>query len=413
MGGEVKSMRTATALVGLGFLIAACGTPHGGPQLNGGYKLYEAVSSNNSQLVSVIDSRSHAAERRLPLGVPSRDWKHLYSIVGSSLVDTDPQTGTTLNTMLLPGRYQLPPATITGMPGGTSPDGRWLVVESFDQSSPNSLPTATHMLLIDTTASKVMHRANLKGYFQFDAVSNDGERLYLIEYLNGKEYYVRLYNVSASILDANIVVDKSDGNQAMAGIRLSGVASPDGHWLFSMYVRENESSFVHVLSLDGPFAFCVDLPGSGYANNPAEMHWSLAMDPAEHVYAVNAVTGVVSEIDGAGQFNPRVKRTGHIAGGKSAKTGYNAAVISPDGKTLVTPGATGVEWIDTQNLTVRMQALNDWHVGSLGLSPDGKTLYAISDTGRIAEVSMNSGEVAHTFDPAEGQPMALMRVAVS
>ncbi len=404
-------MRTAGALVGLGFLIAACGSPHGGPQVTSGYMLYEAVSSHNSRLVSVIDSRAQAAERRLPLGVPSRDWRHLYSVVGSSLIDTDPQTGTTLNTMLLPGRYQLPAATITGLPGGMSPNGRWLVVESFDQSSANNPPTATHMLLIDTAASQVMHGVNLSGYFHFDAVSNDGERLYLIQYLNGKEYFVRLYNVSVGTLDANIVVDKSDGNQAMAGTRLSGVASRDGHWLFSMYVRDNDSPFVHVLSLDGPFAFCVDLPGSGYAKNPAEMHWSLAMDPTEHLYAVNGVTGVVAEIDGAGQFNPHVRRTGHIAGGKATNGGYNAAVISPDGKTLVTSASSGIEWVDTGSLTVRIQALGDWHVWSLGLSPDGKTLYAVSDSGRIAELSMTSGEVTHTFDPAEGQPMALMRVA--
>jgi hypothetical protein len=409
MEGEVKSMRAVGGLVCLGLLVAACGTTQG---LTGGYKLYEAVSSNSSQQVSVIDSRSHNTERRLPLGVPSHDWKHLYSIVGSSLLDTDPQTGATLNTLLLPGTYLLPAATINGMPGGASPDGRWLVVESFERSA-TSVPTATHMLLIDTTSWKVKHRANLNGYFQFDAVSNDGLRLYLIQYLNGKEYYVRLYDVSGSRLEDNIVVDKSDGNQAMAGTRISGVTSPDGHWLFSMYVRENESPFVHALSLDGPFAFCLDLPGSGYANNPAEMRWSLAMDPAAHLYAVNGATGVVAKIDGSAQFNPQIERTAHLSGGKSAKAGSNAAVISRDGKTLVTAAATGIEWVDTGSLATRMQALGDWHIWSLALSPDGRLLYAVGDNGHIAEVSMATGEVAHTFDPAEGQPMALMRVALS
>jgi hypothetical protein len=345
--------------------------------------------------------------------VASSDWKHLYSIVGSSLVDTDPQTGTTQNAILLPGSYQLPSATITGVPGGTSPDGRWVVVESFEGPA-NSVPIATHMLMIDTAASKVTHRVNLNGYFHFDAVSNDGLRLYLIQYLNGKEYYVRLYDVSAGALDANIVVDKSDGNQAMAGIRLSGLASPDGHWLFSMYVRENESPFIHALSLDGPFAFCLDLPGNGYATSEAEMHWSLAMNRGGSLlYAVNGATGVVAEIDISAQYNPQVKRTAKIPGGRSAKAGSNAAVLSPDGKTLVTAGATGIEWIDTASLAARMSALGDWHVWSLGLSPDGSMIYAVGDNGHIAEVAMASGGVVHTFDPAEGQPMALMRVASS
>ena len=414
MGGEVKSMRTVGTLVCLGILIAACGTMPGGQRAAGGYKLYEAVFTHNSQLVSVIDSRSHTAERRLPLGVPSSDWRHLYSVVGASLVDTDPQTGATLNTILLPGNFRLPVATITGVPGGMSPDGRWLVVESFEGPT-NTVPTTTHMLMIDTAASKVMHRVNLNGYFHFDAVSNDGLRLYLIQYLNGKEYYVRLYDVSGGALDANIVVDKSDGNQAMAGVRLSGVASPDGHTLFSMYVRENESPFIHALSLDGPFAFCLDLPGNGYAKSDAEMHWSLAMDRAgSRLYAVNGATGIVAEIDISNQYSPQVKRTAHIgAGGGAAKGGGNAAVLSADGKILVTAGASGIEWVDTASLTARIHSLGDWHVWSLGLSPDDSVIYAVGDNGHIAEVAMVSGEVVHTFDPAEGQPMALMRVAAS
>jgi len=413
MGGEVKSMRMAGALVFVGILAAGCGPTHGGPPVTADYKLYEAVSSNKSPLVSVIDTRSHASERSLPLGVPSGDWKHLYSIVGGSLVDTDPQTGTTLNTMQLTGVFQLPPATITGVPGGTSPDGRWLVVESYE-GSPNSVPTATHMLLINTATSKVTDRVNLVGYFHFDAVSNDGLRLYLIQYLNGKEYYVRLYNINGNTLDDNIVVDKSDGNQAMTGLRLSGVPSPDGHMLFSMYVRENDNPFIHALSLDGPFAFCLDLPGGGYSDGKADMQWSLAMNrDGSRLYAVNGATGIVAEVDTSNQFSPQIVRTAKIGTGSSASIGATTAVISPDGKTLVTAGSSGIVWLDTASLKVRMQALGEWHIWSLGLSPDGSMLYAVSDKGSIAEVSMASGGVANRFEGAQGQPMALMRVAAS
>src|SRR5712692_1288881 len=339
MGGEVKSMRTLGTLLCLGLVTAGCAATQDSLPPGNGNKLYEAVSTHSSQVVSVINARSHATERRLPLGVPSGYWQHLYSIDGTSLVDTDPLTGTTLKTIPLLGHYELPAATITGMPGGTSPDGQWLVVQSYDGAA-NSVPTKTHFLLLDTSASKVRFTVNLPGYFHFDAISNDGQRLYLIQYLNGKEYYVRLYNVPAGTLDENIVVDKSDGNQAMAGVRLSGVASPDGHWLFSMYVRENESPFIHALSLDGPFAFCLDMPGNGYATSEAEMHWSLAMNrEGSRLFALNGATGVVAEIDISAQYNPQVKRTAHITGGRSAKAGANAAVISPDGKTLVSAGA--------------------------------------------------------------------------
>ena len=409
MGDEVRSMRSLVALICLGFLGAGCAATQ--TELPGtGDKLYEAVSTHGSQLVSVIDSHSHTTLRQLPLGVPTRDWAHIYAIVGATLVDIDPQTGATLNSMTLPGRYQLPPATSSGMPGGASPDGRWLVVEAFDQT-PSGIPSATHMLLIDTTASQVMHSVNLAGYFRFDAISNDGQRLYLIQFLNGKEYYVRLYDVPAGALTDNIVVDKSDGNQAMTGVRLSGVASPDGHWLYSMYVRDNDVPFIHALSLDGPFAFCLDLPGHGYAQSEAEMHWSLAMSrDGSRLYAVNGATSILAEIDTSSQYSPQVTRTAHIATGGSARVASGGVVISSDGKTLVTAGASGILWVDTAGLTAWRIALNDWHVSSLGLSPDGRTLYAVRDTGVIAEVSMGSGDVLATFDPAAGQPLALMRV---
>jgi len=406
-------MRTAGALICLGILVAACGQPREAPRLGGGYKLYEAVSSHSATLVTVIDSRSHASERSLPLGVPSGDWKHIYSISGTTLTDTNAQTGTTLKSMHLPGVFQLPPATVTGVPGGTSRDGHWLVVESYD-ASPSGAPSATHMLLIDTTATKVTDRVNLDGYFRFDAVSDDGQRLYLIQYLNGKEYYVRLFDISANKLDENIVVDKSDGNQAMTGLRLSGIASPDGHTLFSMYVRENDNPFIHALSLDGPFAFCLDLPGGGYSGNKAAMQWALAMNQdGSRLYAVNAATGIVAVVDTSNQYSPQIIRTATIAFESTSSIGATTAVISPDGKTLFTGGSSGIVWIDTSSLTVRMKALSEWHVWSLGLSPDGRVLYAVSDSGSIAEVSMASGTVSNRFDPAQGQPMALMRVAAA
>jgi hypothetical protein len=408
MGGEVKSMRTIGALICVGLITAGCAAARGVLPPSNGDKLYEAVTVHGSQLLSVIDTRTQSAARRLPLGAPSRDWTHLYSIAGTSLTDTDPQTGSTLSTMVLPAGYKLPPATISGVPGGTSPDGRWLVVESFDQAS------GTHMLLIDTTTSTVAHRVDLDGRFQFDAVSNDGMRLYLIQFLNGKEYYVRLYDVVAGALSDNIVVDKSNGEQSMTGVRLSGVASPDGHWLFSMYARENEGPFIHALSLDGPFAFCLDLPGSGYATNAAEKQWSLVMNRSGlQLFAVNGATGTVAQVDISNQYQPQVTRTANFAATRSSTAGSGGAVLSADGKTLVTAGGSGMVWVDTARLTTRMQSLSDWRISSLGLSPDGRTIYAVRDTGAIAQVAMSSGSVSATFDPAEGQPLALMRVAAS
>jgi hypothetical protein len=397
MGG----MKIARAFAVLLVTAACAGGPAQPPPASGHMRLFEATSSE----IAVIDSATHFAIRHLPLGVPSADWKHLYSISGVALVDTDPSSGLTIATLQLPGAYQLPAATSSGLPGGISPNGYWLVAQAYDGS-------ATHFVIVNTAEMRIAHTANLAGHFNFDAISNDGERLYLIQYLNGREYYVRLYNVLTGSLDENIVVDKSDGEQSMTGLRLSGIATPGGSWLFSMYVRESENPFIHVLSLDGPFAFCLDLPGTGYAASDAERHWSIAMDRnGNAVFAVNSATGVVAQVDNSQQFNPQVKRTAHIAGGRPGDVGSNAAVLNSDGRWLITAGSSGLVWIDTATLAVGMQTLTGWHVVSLGLSPDGSQVYTVSDSGRIADLETATGRVISTFDTGVGRPMALMRVA--
>jgi hypothetical protein len=394
-------MKIARAFAVL-FVTAACaGGPMQPPPASGHVLLFEATSSE----IAVIDSTTRLTVRHLPLGVPSPDWTHLYSIQGTALVDTDPSTGLTRATLQLPGSYQLPAATSTGVPGGLSPDGSWLVAQSYDGA-------ATRFVIVSTAAMRIAHTANLSGRFNFDAISDDGQRLYLIQYLNGREYYVRLFNVIAGTLDEYIVVDKSNGEQSMSGLRLSGLATPGGSWLFSMYVREQESPFIHALSLDGPFAFCLDLPGGGYASNAGEKHWSIAMDQTGNtLFAVNSVTGVVAKIDNSQQYNPHVSQTAQIPGGRYSNIGPNTATLSDDGTSLVVAGSTGLVWIDTSRLAIRFQVLPDWRIWSLALSPDGKTLFAVNDDGRIAEVMMYSSQVTSTFDPSVGKPIALMRVA--
>ena len=394
-------MKIARAFAVLFVTVACAGSPLQPPPASAHTRLYEA----NSHEIAVVDSTTHLPVRHLPLGVPAADWQHLYSISGTTLVDTDPASGLSNTTLQLAGTYQLPAATSGGLPGGISPNGYWLVAQAYDGA-------ATRFVIVSTAEMRIAHTATLTGRFNFNAISDDGTRLYLIQYLNGREYYVRLFNVLTGTLDENIVVDKSDGQQSMTGLRLSGIATPGGTWLFSMYVRESDNPFLHVLSLDGPFAFCLDLPGSGYASSDAERHWSIAMDrTGDSLYAINAATGVVAQVDNSQEFNPQIKRTGHIAGGTAAAVGSNAAVLSPDGRWLIAAGSSGVLWIDTMTLTVRTQALPGWHAWSLGLSPDGSKVYGVSDSGQVAELETATGRMISTFDTSIGRPMALMRVA--
>ncbi len=415
-------MRALVLAIGALVIVAACGRVPGGQVTAGDYKLYEAASMGASQQLSVIDSRSHTIERRMPMGAPSADWSHLYTVKSNILLDLDPQTGTVLSQLQLPGYYQLPPATISGVPGGLSPDGRWLVLESFDRAS-SGVPSATHLLLVDTSYAKPIQQIDLKGFFQFDAISNDGKRLFLIQYVSNTDYYVRQFDVGIGQLNPTIIFDKTDGSAAMAGLRLSGVASRDGRWLYSLYIRQDKSPFIHALSLEGSLiAFCLDLPGSGYSSDSDAFHWSLAMNAdGTHLYAANGATGIVADIsvDHGVPSPPRAARlnygeTGAILGvqGVEAKElGGNAAAVSPDGKTLVMAGKTGLVWVDTASLKAGDHQLADWTIWSVAMSPDGTTVYAVNDAGMIAELPMTGTHQPTRFGGAPGQPLALIRVA--
>jgi hypothetical protein len=85
-------------------------------------------------------------------------------------------------------------------------------------------------------------------------------------------------------------------------------------------------------------------------------------------------------------------------------------VLSPDGATLVVTGSKGLIWIDTATLHARSQMLTNWTVWSIEASPDGSRVFALSDAGAIAELSMSDGSMGATFNPAVGSPIGLLRV---
>jgi hypothetical protein len=400
--------------------MAGCGTLT--PVVSGSYKLYAAAANASSLQVAVIDSRSHSIDRKLEIGAPSSDWKHLYSVMSDSLVDVNPEDGAITRTLNLPRHYELPRATMSGVPGGLSQNGSQLVLQAWDRTA--SVPTATHLLVVDTTFGSKPVPVELQGWFDFDAISNDGNNLYLIQYIAPQLYHVRLYRVGLHQLDPAVIAEKgAPPNSTMAGVKLMSVPSPDGAWLFTLYARQNEGAFIHGLKMDGtPFAACIDLPGEGYSKSADAFRWSLAINPAgTTLYAANGGMGLVTEVH-IGRDWPEPGRSSKMATARSAfnffiqnveakELASNSSVVSPDGKTLITAGGTGIVWVDTASLLVRSSALEGWRVASLGMAPDGRTLYALSGDGEIAEVAVASASVGARFNPGAGYPIAIMRVA--
>src|SRR5258708_12620415 len=119
------------------------------------------------------------------------------------------------------------------------------------------------MALSSRAQFKGINRIDLDGPFEFDAIDNTGTRLYLIEYTNITQgyYRVRVYEVGAG-LGSYTVIDKGGNGtpHPMSGVPLSGVFSPDGNWLYSVYARQGSGAFVPPLTLTPPFPPCPHPP---------------------------------------------------------------------------------------------------------------------------------------------------------
>ncbi|HZQ49322.1 MAG TPA: hypothetical protein VFB69_03350 [Candidatus Dormibacteraeota bacterium] len=383
-------MRKTTVALLLGFLVLACGqAPRTTPE-KGDVVLFVGVGS----AVTALDVQTHRAIAQLPRGVASADWKHYYVASGQTLADYDPISGQVTRTLSLPGDYTLPVVTATGADGGLSANGQYLVLEGPNDGS-------SHLLIVDTAFTKQPQRIDdLRGDFRFDAISNDAERLYLIQHTTGEHYYVRDYVLGAG-LDPTIVFDKSDGAAAMSGLRLMGVPSPGGDTLFSVYARKSEGAFIHQLFLDQPIAICIDLSGPGYGGDARAMHWSLALSrDGGRLFAVNSTLGVITRLDLQGGGSSTVPVDG---GAMSASAG---AALTPDGRHLIVAG-NGVRWLDANSLHTTATSLGDWTVSGTAPAPDGRSIYVLGGDGRVAQLDL-SGKVLATFDASPGYPGVLL-----
>ncbi len=376
----------------------------------------EGYGSPAEHLV-VIDAATGTREQDLPLGVPSPDWSTLYSVEhgeGTTTVRAiEVKTGRTVRQTQVGGQYDLTYVDLDGKPGGLSPDGHWLVLSPAFTNAPASQPN--RFAVLDTTSSQPPRLVTLDNNFWFDAISNDGHTLYLIERLSTPDpasYQVRLYDLVQGKLLPDAIADKTD-TEDMSGYRLSSIASLDGKWLYSLYGRNSEGPFIHALNLTDRFAVCIDLPSQWKETGEKALLWSLAMTAdGKTLYAVNAALGFVAQVDTA---QLTVQRTATLPApsamapnllarlaqwlaptAEAKRILIGGAALSPDGRTLFALGEKGLLVINTSDLALRGRYLKDWALDSLALSPDGTRLYVVSaERSKIVQL-----------DPATGMSVA-------
>jgi len=74
-------------------------------------------------------------------------------------------------------------------------------------------------------------------------------------------------------------------------------------------------------------------------------------------------------------------------------------------------GQGGLRWIAMNTLKMAASALESWTVVGLSLADGGKTIYAVSDSGKVAQLDA-AGHVISTFDSGLGYAGGLRGSAI-
>lgn len=384
----------------------------GDPQL-----LFTSDNGGGAQQLVLWDVRRARALQRLPYGAVSPDGHVLYTVDSGALKlrAIDIRSGQTVATVAIPEGFTFPQGMLgSSLPLGLSPNGNWIALQSFDRAS-QSVVTRSRYLVIDSGFHGRARMISLDGEWDLDALSNDGQRLYLLQDVTQAEgpysYKVRLYDLTGGGLSPQVIVDKRLWGDAMSGSRLVAVPSPDQTWLYSLYAFGPNGPFVHALSLDGDsLAWCTDLPGgaTGNGNGEQEMLWTMVRSAdGRRLYAVNAGEGVADEISVYGGSQPPVvSRTARFAVKQTPPTSFlglvvnadakrfltGGAVLSNDGRTVFALGDNGIYAIDTSTMKVRRQYLTDVPLDSLLLTADGITLFASSSQqNKLFQIDVDTG----------------------
>ncbi len=307
---------------------------------------------------------------RLPPGRLSADGKHYFAATQfgdeTRFKEFDPLTGQ------LRMEYQIRDQWIVG---GVSLQGNWIALTKANGSKTN-----TNIVVVYMVDGKIIHSLNLDGNFEVEAISADGNSLFLIQYLSAKSserYAIRLYDLARGELVPGALRAKGEPEE-MVGIAYNQVASPDGRWLLTLYLdTQNKLAFIHTLDLQDKFAHCVDLP-SGDGDLDLLKYYTLSLSPdGSKVYAVNAALGIVAEVDldsrrviRAVEFDRRP-----VAAADDPQAQFSHSIVSGDGQTLYFANGNDVWAYDTLSGKVGERYTADAPIVGLGLSGDGKRLY--------------------------------------
>jgi hypothetical protein len=250
------------------------------------------------------------------------------------------------------------------------------------------------VVVVNSVAKRVAHRLSLRGNFEVETVSRDGKRLFLVEHLRSSgapRYSVRLFDLSRDRLAAKPLRGAGEPS-VMAGLAWSGIGSPDGRWLLTLYLNTGRNvAFVHALDLVRSSPLCIFLPSGG--SFTALKRYGLTLSPdGKRLYATNAAIGAVAEIELATRKVVRTTRfpAARALSGPTALTG----TISRNGRTLYFSPGRDLWAYDTAYGVVRGPYRTGGAITGFGFGAGDRRVHALRADGRLLSFAAATGKPA-------------------
>jgi hypothetical protein len=203
---------------------------------------------------------------------------------------TQTKNGSVLNWVELDGSWGVPVVTYSQSGAeGLSADGKTLVLGDVVASYPR---THSGFLVVNAKTLRITHTIELKGDFAYDALSPDGNTLYLIDHVDGtnsQRYVVRAYDLAAGRLLPGRIADRTQKSWVMQGYPMARTTSADGRWVYTLYSNPGGYPFVHALDTTRGVAHCIGLPWKGSQNGFYNLRLSLRSN--ERTLAVHWLSG--------------------------------------------------------------------------------------------------------------------------
>ncbi|MFI6094881.1 YncE family protein [Lentzea sp. NPDC051213] len=362
--------------------------------------------------ITVADSRGEV--KSTDATVASPDWSRLYAVRGNKLVTFDPATNLELASTNLSRQLNAQVASTAGTLVALTADSA-----QHDATNPAGRERTT-IVVADPSGARPARDFDLAGNFEPEAFSADDAFLFVLEYLpaNAPERYrVRRVELATGQVQPLLLRDKQlippGAEEEMRGEGRQAVLSPDRTRLYTLYLHQGDHqhtrdllpgrrgadgravhAFVHVLSLNEGWAYCLDLP-EPFGLHSAGAHALTISPDGKRLYIAEMTTKQIAIAD---TESLAVTKVTTMEDDQPAGEG-TAMSTSPDGGALYLGSSNVLRRLDSATLRVDGAWAMPAAVRGLAVSPDGRQVL-LGQAGSIARVDASTGRILDTFAAA-------------